>query len=78
MALAAELIRRKRDGERLPADELAELVLAYTRGDVPDYQMAAFCMAVFFRGLDGGETFALTDAMIRIGETIDLGAAIGR
>jgi len=78
VALAAELIRRKRDGERLPADELAELVLAYTRGDVPDYQMAAFCMAVFFRGLDGAETFALTDAMIRSGETIDLGAAIGR
>jgi pyrimidine-nucleoside phosphorylase len=75
---AAELIRRKRDGERLPADELAELVLAYSRGDVPDYQMAAFCMAVFFRGLDSAETFALTDAMIRSGETIDLGAAIGR
>ena len=48
---AAELIRRKRDGEKLAADELAELVLAYARGDVPDYQMAAFCMAVFFRGL---------------------------
>jgi pyrimidine-nucleoside phosphorylase len=75
---AAELIRRKRDGEKLAADELAELVLAYARGDVPDYQMAAFCMAVFFRGLDGEETFALTDAMIRSGETIDLGAAIGR
>jgi pyrimidine-nucleoside phosphorylase len=75
---AAELIRRKRDGERLPADELGELVLAYARGDVPDYQMAAFCMAVFFRGLDADETFALTDAMIRSGETIDLGAAIGR
>jgi pyrimidine-nucleoside phosphorylase len=75
---AAELIRRKRDGERLAADELAELVLAYARGGVPDYQMAAFCMAVFFRGLDGAETFALTDAMIRSGETIDLGAAIGR
>jgi pyrimidine-nucleoside phosphorylase len=75
---AAELIRRKRDGERLPADELAELVLAYARGDVPDYQMAAFCMAVFFRGLDAAETFALTDAMIRSGETIDLHAAIGR
>jgi pyrimidine-nucleoside phosphorylase len=75
---AADLIRRKRDGERLAADELAELVLAYARGDVPDYQMAAFCMAVFFRGLDGEETFALTDAMIRSGETIDLGAAIGR
>jgi pyrimidine-nucleoside phosphorylase len=75
---AAELIRRKRDGERLPADELAELVLAYTRGDVPDYQMAAFCMAVYFRGLDGAETFAFTDAMIRSGETIELGPALGR
>jgi pyrimidine-nucleoside phosphorylase len=75
---AAELIRRKRDGERLAADELGELVLEYARGSVPDYQMAAFCMAVFFRGLDGAETFALTDAMIRSGETIELGAAIGR
>ena len=78
MVHAAELIRRKRDGERLDAEELVALVLAYARGDVPDYQMAAFCMAVFFRGLDGAETFALTDAMIRSGETIDLGAAIGR
>src|SRR5437667_1374976 len=75
---AAELIRRKRDGERLSSDELSELVLAYARGDVPDYQMAAFAMAVFFRGLDGTETLALTDAMIRSGETIALGAALGR
>jgi len=75
---AAELIRRKRDGERLAADELGELVLEYARGSVPDYQMAAFCMAVFFRGLDGAETFALTDAMIRSGETIELGDVIGR
>jgi pyrimidine-nucleoside phosphorylase len=75
---AAELIRRKRDGERIAPDELAELVLAYARGDVPDYQMAAFCMAVFFKGLDGAETFALTDAMIRSGETIELGTALGR
>jgi pyrimidine-nucleoside phosphorylase len=75
---AAELIRRKRDGEELDADEIAELVLAYARGEVPDYQMAAFCMAVYFQGLNGAETFALTDAMIRSGETIDLGAAIGR
>jgi pyrimidine-nucleoside phosphorylase len=78
MIHAAELIRRKRDGEQLPSDELAELVLAYTRGDVPDYQMAAFCMAVYFRGLNGAETFALTDAMIRSGETIELGPALGR
>jgi len=75
---AAELIRRKRDDEELASEEISELVLAYAGGEVPDYQMAAFCMAVYFRGLNGRETFALTDAMIRSGETIDLGAAIGR
>jgi len=74
----AELIRRKRDGEELAQDEIAELVLGYARGDVPDYQMAAFAMAVYFRGLSPRETFALTDAMIRSGETIDLGTALGR
>jgi pyrimidine-nucleoside phosphorylase len=74
----AELIRRKRDGERLSSGELSDLVLAYARGEVPDYQMAAFCMAVYFRGLNGEETFALTDAMIRSGETIELGPALGR
>jgi pyrimidine-nucleoside phosphorylase len=75
---AAELIRRKRNGEKIPADELSELILEYARGNVPDYQLAAFCMAVYFRGLDGAETFALTDAMIRSGETIDLHGALGR
>jgi pyrimidine-nucleoside phosphorylase len=45
---------------------------------VPDYQMAAFCMAVYFRGLSHAETFALTDAMIRSGETLNLHAALGR
>ena len=74
----AELIERKRNGEELSADELAELVLAYARDEVPDYQMAAWCMAVYFQGLSAAETFALTDAMIRSGETLDLGAAIGR
>ena len=75
---AAELIERKRNGEELSADEIAELVLAYARDEVPDYQMAAWCMAVYFRGLTGRETYALTDAMIRSGETLDLGAALGR
>jgi pyrimidine-nucleoside phosphorylase len=75
---AAELIQRKRDGEELPPDELAHLVLAYARDEVPDYQMAAFCMAVFFRGLSSAETLALTDAMVRSGETIDLRAELGR
>ena len=74
----AELIQRKRDGGELAAGELAELVLGYGRGDVPDYQMAAFRMAVYFRGLSSAETFALTDAMIRSGATIDLRRALGR
>ena len=74
----AELIQRKRDGEELAPEEIAELVLAYANDEVPDYQMAAFCMAVFFRGLSTAETFALTDAMIRSGETIDLARALGR
>jgi pyrimidine-nucleoside phosphorylase len=75
---AAELIQRKRDGEELGAGELRELVLAYVRGDVPDYQMAAFCMAVYFRGLSPAETFALTEAMVASGKTIDLRSAVGR
>ncbi len=70
----AELIERKRDGKELTAAEIDELIL----GDVPDYQLAAFCMAVYFRGMTSEETFALTDAMVRSGETIDLGAALGR
>jgi len=78
MIRAAELIQRKRDGEELPDEELAGLILGYARGEVPDYQMAAFCMAVFFRGLSARETYVLTDAMIRSGETIDLGAELGR
>jgi len=78
MIRAAELIQRKRDGRELAADDIAELVAGYAAGEVPDYQMAAFCMAVYFRGLTSSETFALTDAMIRSGETIELGRELGR
>ena len=74
----AELIEQKRNGGQHDPNELAELILAYAREEVPDYQMAAWCMAVYFNGLTGEETHALTDAMIRSGETIDLGAALGR
>jgi pyrimidine-nucleoside phosphorylase len=74
MIRPAELIQRKRDGGELSADEIAELVL----GDVPDYQLSAFLMAVYFRGLSEAETFALTDAMVRSGKTIDLAGALGR
>jgi pyrimidine-nucleoside phosphorylase len=73
----AELIQRKRDGVELAAEEIGELVLAYARDEVPDYQMAAFCMAAYFRGLTPAETHALTDAMVRSGETVDL-SALGR
>jgi pyrimidine-nucleoside phosphorylase len=62
------LIARKRDGEALPNDEIRHLVAAYTDGEVPDYQMAAFAMAVFFQGMDAGETTALTLAMMESGD----------
>jgi pyrimidine-nucleoside phosphorylase len=73
----AELIRRKRDGEELSGEELAALVLAYARDEIPDYQMAAFCMAAYFQGFTAAETHALTDAMVQSGEVIDL-SPIGR
>ena len=78
MIRVPELIERKRDGGELSADELAELMLGYAQGDIPDYQLAAFAMAVFFRGLTSAETYALTDALIRTGETVDLHGALGR
>jgi len=74
MSRIPELIERKRDGNELSAAEIDELIL----GDVPDYQLAAFCMAVFFRGMSSAETFALTDAMVRSGEQIDIAGALGR
>jgi pyrimidine-nucleoside phosphorylase len=73
-----ELIERKRDGDELAAPELEELMLGYANGEIPDYQLAAFCMAVFFRGLTGAETYALMEAMIKTGETVDLRSALGR
>jgi pyrimidine-nucleoside phosphorylase len=74
----AELIERKRNGEELSDEEISDLVLGFTGDEIPDYQMAAWCMAVYFKGLTGRETRALTDAMIRSGDTLDLGAALGR
>ena len=75
---AVDLIERKRNGEELSAEEVRELVAAYVRGDVPDYQAAAFLMAVWFRGLTPAETYAMTDAMVASGETVDLAARLGR
>jgi pyrimidine-nucleoside phosphorylase len=73
-----ELIERKRNGGELSAQELEELMLGYAREEIPDYQLAAFCMAVFFRGMTAAETQALTQAMIDTGDTINLHDALGR
>ena len=64
------LLDRKREGGELAPEEIRALIDAYTRGDVPDYQMAAFAMAVCCRGMSAAETHALTDAMQHSGECL--------
>jgi pyrimidine-nucleoside phosphorylase len=70
--LAQPLIERKRDGGRIEPPEWRALASAYAAGDVPDYQMAALLMAIYFRGLERDEVRALTDAMLDSGATLDL------
>ncbi|MEP6990429.1 MAG: thymidine phosphorylase [bacterium] len=70
--LALRLIERKRDGGHIEPGEWRALANAYAAGHVPDYQMAAFLMACFLRGLDRAETHALTEAMLHSGDTLDL------
>jgi pyrimidine-nucleoside phosphorylase len=70
--IVPRLIERKRDGGRLDNDEWRALVRAYAAGEVPDYQMSALLMAIYFRGLDRAETNALTDVMIDSGSRLDL------
>ncbi len=72
-----ELIRKKRDGCELSREDLQDLVRAYLRGDVPEYQMSAFLMAVFFRGMAPEERFAFTDVMLNSGTIIDLSEISG-
>jgi len=69
---AIDIIRKKRDGLELARQEIESLVNAYTAGDVPDYQASAWLMAVLWRGMTRPETAALTDAMLRSGEVLDL------
>ncbi|HEX2571512.1 MAG TPA: thymidine phosphorylase [Polyangia bacterium] len=77
MAIAAELIRRKRDGGTLAPEEIRELIAAYTRGELPDYQASALLMAIYFRGLEAHELDAWTDAMLHSGEVLDLSSLPG-
>ncbi len=72
-----DAIAQKRDGKRLTADEWQAFIRAYTAGEVADYQMSAFLMACFLRGLDRDETAALTQAMLDSGRRLDL-AHLGR
>lgn len=69
---AAELIARKRNGDALDPDDIRALIAGYARGEVPDYQMSALAMAVYFRGLEPAELSAWTDAMLRSGDVLDL------
>lgn len=67
-----DLIAKKRDGHALSKEEIDFIIRGYTNGDIPDYQMSALAMAVFFRGMTEEETAALTMAMVHSGDVIDL------
>ena len=72
-----DLIQRKRDGDELTPEEIEFLVEGYTRGEIPDYQMSAFLMAVFFSGMSDREVTRLTECMLRSGDTVDLSSVPG-
>src|SRR6266849_6636149 len=67
---AVDLIRKKRDSGELSREEIAFLVSGYTRGDIPDYQMAAWLMAVWIRGMNRSELVALTEVMLYSGQVL--------
>src|SRR5215467_259605 len=74
---AVDLIRKKRDSGEHSRDEIDFLIRGYTRGDIPDYQMSAWLMAVWLRGMNGTESEALTEAMLYSGEVVDLSEIAG-
>jgi len=69
---AIDVIRKKRDGAELSRGEIEGLVSAYTKGEIPDYQVSAWLMAVVLKGMTRAETAALTDAMLHSGDVLDL------
>ncbi len=75
---AVEIIRKKRDGEKLSREEISFFVDGAKSGEITDYQVSAFLMAVFLNGMDFEETFHLTDAMLNSGIKIDLSDIPGK
>ena len=75
---AVDLIRKKRDCGELSRQEIEFLVSGYTRGEIPDYQMAAWLMAVWIRGMNRSELAALTEVMLHSGEVLDHSAISGK
>ncbi len=67
-----DIIHKKRDGGELSNSEISYVINGYTKGEIPDYQMSAFAMTVFYKGMNDRETGALTDAMARSGDMVDL------
>jgi pyrimidine-nucleoside phosphorylase len=72
-----DIIQKKREGGELSREEIAFLVNGYVAGSVPDYQVSAWLMAVFFKGMTASETAILTDAMLRSGKVMDLSGMEG-
>ena len=72
-----DLIMKKRNGGKLSKEEIIYMTEGYTKGDIPDYQMSAMMMAIYFRGMDDEETLHLTQAMSDSGEHLDLSAIPG-
>lgn len=75
--LMVDIIRKKRDGERLSREEIEFFINGYVKGEIPDYQVSALMMAIFFKGMDDEETADLTKAMLYSGEKLDLSAIKG-
>jgi pyrimidine-nucleoside phosphorylase len=74
---AVDVLKRKREGRELSREEIAFLVNGYTTGTIPDYQVAAFLMAVCLRGMTAEETVALTETMLRSGAVLDFSDVAG-
>lgn len=73
-----DIIFKKREGEKLSEEEINYIIDGYTRGEIPDYQMSAWAMAVYFQGMDVDETSHLVNAVVDSGETVDLSSLPGK